>query len=701
MKSSRPWIRFRSLTPAIIGVSLGFALSMLYIPVVEQQCLFDMEESQVYVVGKDDKSWNWASKEERKTTPSPTAKTDPISHTTVAPKETHFNYGLRPYYVASELGHRDKLLVGVLTTEDQLDTFALAINNTWGPDLPSLIFFIPYSRDVEFHEKYTKILGFPVVQLDIDSEEETVPQLRTSFKMFKYMHDHYINNYDWFFRAEHDMYLKADKLLEFLSSVNSSEDNYIGHPAAVSYRNQDTAYNNDLYRYEHYCLGGGGVALSRTTLLKLVPNLDTCIEESLTESEDVELGRCLYNNIGVQCTWSYEVCSPNRKFHYLEFHNFQIPKDLSIPDILKDRRVLHATSIHPIRTPSVMYHVHRYFTELELNKTFVETRSLQTSIRDLLPLLPEEKHPSWPLGFQFPFQPKSRFEVIEWQYFTEHASYGFTEVNPEVKLEGDYKKDVHEVVSTAYKMLSRESPHEKKWLINGYRRVDPRRGAEYILDIGLKGGDGNEEHRRVHMLRPFTKVESIQMVTATEQRGVHLVVPVGKDDTDRLEKFLQMYQRVCLQTGENVVLLTVFVNVRGSGEDGHAPEKFAEEKALIARYKQKFTWAQLPWIQIGVQHNSLTLLADIVTMKLPSNALIFLTTLGVEFTVGFLNRCRVNALSGQQVFFPVPFAYYDTDIVFNQNRVPDVLPLHRDMGHWDTDSYNLVCFNNKDYKENR
>lgn len=67
------------------------------------------------------------------------------------------------------------------------------------------------------------------------------------------------------------------------------------------------------------------------------------------------------------------------------------------------------------------------------------------------------------------------------------------------------------------------------------------------------------------------------------------------------------------------------------------------------RYKQKYTWAQLPWIQIGVKYNSLTLLMDIVTMKLPANALIFLAALEVEFNVNFLSRCRVNALSGEQV----------------------------------------------------
>lgn len=88
--------------------------------------------------------------------------------------------------------------------------------------------------------------------------------------------------------------------------------------------------------------------------------------------------------------------------------------------------------------------------------------------------------------------------------------------------------------------------------------------------------------RRVHLLRPYTKVESIQMPTAVEQRGIHLVLPVKKDETNLLEEFLQMYQKVCLQTGENVVLLTVFINKRDGADEGTA-DKFTEGKALIAR----------------------------------------------------------------------------------------------------------------------
>ena len=48
-------------------------------------------------------------------------------------------------------------------------------------------------------------------------------------------------------------------------------------------------------------------------------------------------------------------------------------------------------SLHPVRDPLIMYKMHRYYTELELNRTFVETRTLQNVIKDMLPYLPDGK----------------------------------------------------------------------------------------------------------------------------------------------------------------------------------------------------------------------------------------------------------------------------------------------------------------------
>ena len=72
-------------------------------------------------------------------------------------------------------------------------------------------------------------------------------------------------------------------------------------------------------------------------------------------------------------------------------------------------------------------------------------------------------------------------------------------------------------------------------------------------------------------------------------------------------------------------------------------------------------WAQLPWLQVGVKQASPTLIMDIVSMKLASNALILLVGLDIDFTINFLNRCRVNAINGVQVY---RLYFYNLSVVF-------------------------------------
>ena len=73
---------------------------------------------------------------------------------------------------------------------------------------------------------------------------------------------------------------------------------------------------------------------------------------------------------------------------------YHFPKDSSeseIINLIKERRMSRAVSLYPVTDPLLMYKIHRYYTELELNKTFVETRTLQNAIKDMLPYLPDGK----------------------------------------------------------------------------------------------------------------------------------------------------------------------------------------------------------------------------------------------------------------------------------------------------------------------
>ena len=72
---------------------------------------------------------------------------------------------------------------------------------------------------------------------------------------------------------------------------------------------------------------------------------------------------------------------------------------------------------------------------------------------------------------------------------------------------------------------------------------------------------------------------------------------------------------------------------------------------LTFSFKDKVKWGQIPWVQGWAKVYSNRLLLDVVSMKLPINALIFLASLDVDFNVNFLSRCRMNAVDGDQVSF--------------------------------------------------
>lgn len=145
--------------------------------------------------------------------------------------------------------------------------------------------------------------GLAVVNLpDVD---DSYPPQKKVYRMLKYMHDHYIDKFNWFMRADDDVYVRVPELLQFLSNLDPSEDLYIGSPGMGK---KEDLQRIKLMEHERYCMGGPGVILSRSLLKKLVDHLEDCLQNVVVSwNEDLELGRCISRRLGVQCTWAYEV----------------------------------------------------------------------------------------------------------------------------------------------------------------------------------------------------------------------------------------------------------------------------------------------------------------------------------------------------------------------------------------------------------
>ena len=386
----------------------------------------------------------------------------------------------RPLTAWQELGIHRTLYVGVVTAKKYLRTRAAAINNTWGQAMTKINFFCPGAGSQEAK-------GLPVVSMP--GVDDSYPPQKKSFYMLKYMHDELINDFDWFLRADDDLYLRPEKLLSFLRTLDAQQNIYMGQPGIGFARDRERL---KLMDGEVYCMGGTGVFYTRGALKKLRPYLDECLQQVMSYHEDVEVGRCVSRKAGLQCTWSYEM----GKLLYYDvtekmFNGPQIPSDKKTHQIMN-----RALTIHPVKKPEMMYAVHAYYTKLQLAEMMDKVELLNKGVAALSRYLPGEVLPKYhqylPVDVAPPFKPKSRFEVIDWEYFTDKTLYQNVEQEPALGLIGADKADVQTITESARRLLEQRGNHKvrKAQLINGYRRVDPTRGAEYILDMQLQFADG-------------------------------------------------------------------------------------------------------------------------------------------------------------------------------------------------------------------
>ncbi|XP_024646425.2 chondroitin sulfate glucuronyltransferase isoform X2 [Macaca nemestrina] len=384
------------------------------------------------------------------------------------------------------------------------------------------------------------------------------------------------------------------------------DDTYVQAPRLAALAGH-LSINQDLYlgraeefigagEQARYCHGGFGYLLSRSLLLRLRPHLDGCRGDILSARPDEWLGRCLIDSLGVGCVSQH-----------------------------------------------------------------------QAQIRNLTVLTPEgEAGLSWPVGLPAPFIPHSRFEVLGWDYFTEQHTFSCADGAPKCPLQGASRADVGDALETALEQLNRRyQPRlrfQKQRLLNGYRRFDPARGMEYTLDLLLEcvtqRGHRRALARRVSLLRPLSRVEILPMPYVTEATRVQLVLPLLVAEAAAAPAFLEAFAANVLEPREHALLTLLLVY--GPRESGRgAPDPFLGVKAAAAELERRYPGTRLAWLAVRAEAPSQVRLMDVVSKKHPVDTLFFLTTVWTRPGPEVLNRCRMNAISGWQAFFPVHFQEFN------------------------------------------
>ena len=222
---------------------------------------------------------------------------------------------------------------------------------------------------------------------------------------------------------------------------------------------------------------------------------------------------------------------------------------------------------------------------------------------------------------------------------------------------------------------------------------------EYTVDLLLKDKYTRQEvPKRAHLLRPLSAVEIVPMPYVTESSRVHLILPVTVTEKDDVVSFLDSYSKVCLESGDNTHLYIVFIYDDNNPQN--APEDaFSVQKSVISFYETKYkNGAKIAWTSI--QHNKPTQFSilDTISRKFPKETLFLLCSVGMELSIEFLNRVRMNSISKWQVFFPIAFYQYKPNLIYEEKPYPTEIEIHAKSGHFDANSYTHASFYNSDYQ---
>ncbi|XP_064164106.1 chondroitin sulfate synthase 3 [Anguilla rostrata] len=605
---------------------------------------------------------------------------------------------------------RHFLYVGVMTAKKYLDSRAVAAHRTWTRSIPGKVEFFSSERSG------TVPLPIPLPVISLAGVDDSYPPQKKSFMMLKYMHDHYLDKYEWFMRADDDVYIRGEKLESFLRSLNSSKPLYLGQTGLGT---SEELGKLALEPGENFCMGGPGMIFSREVLRRMVPHIGACLREMYTTHEDVEVGRCVRRFGGTQCVWSYEM-------QQLFYENYEHNKKGFIQE-LQSSKIHNAITLHPNKRPAYQYRLHGYMLSRRLSALRHRTVRLHREGVAMSRLTGTEPRPEDQRLGALPsytrYQPAERGHVIEWEFLTGRHLYAAAGGEGQAARQGlgaALRAALEDTVLQVMEMINENSKArgrviDFKEVQYGYRRVDPLHGAEYILDLLLlyKKHKGRKltvpVRRHAYLQQSFSRAffsEAQELDPAAladavdsqapglsflssslrifspfqsagggggggggggaaarggQQRKVHVLVPLtGRYDV--FVRFMENFERTCLATGQSVRLSVVLV-------DNDSNQDRARHLQLMERYRDRYPAAELTVVRMAGGF-SRGLALEMGSSALANDSLLFFCDVDLVFSADFLQRCRDNAVQGKQVYFPIVFSQYDPKVVYAGGSPP-------------------------------
>ncbi|XP_064123758.1 glycoprotein-N-acetylgalactosamine 3-beta-galactosyltransferase 1-like [Loxodonta africana] len=169
--------------------------------------------------------------------------------------------------VAETLYREVKILCWVMTGPQNLEQRAKHVKATWAQRCNKVLFMSSEENK-----------DFPTVGLNTQEGRHQLSW--KTIRAFQYVHDHCLEEADWFMKADDDTYVILDNLRWLLANYDPQEPIYFGRRFRPFVK-------------QGYMSGGAGYVLSKEALKRFVHASKTNTCTPATPVEDLELGICM------------------------------------------------------------------------------------------------------------------------------------------------------------------------------------------------------------------------------------------------------------------------------------------------------------------------------------------------------------------------------------------------------------------------
>ncbi|XP_053983624.1 chondroitin sulfate glucuronyltransferase [Hylaeus volcanicus] len=590
---------------------------------------------------------------------------------------------IRPRYYSTELGIREKLFVGVITSQQYLHSRDIAINKTVAHIVDKIRYFISIPEGTKPNVTLPGIVGFT------DTRSILKP-----FHTMKYIIDNYLENYDYYFLTKDVSYINAKKLVQFVTKISVSQNVHVGVLGDIP----------------SYCSLDSGILLSNSIVQEVKNNLDWCVKNAYSDSDDVNFGRCIVHSASTRC--STRVQGQNYLSTKLK-STFLFEQDLE--ELAKNEEFAKSLVIYPIYDHNLIYKFNTYFAAIKSIEIQGNISNIREAILNMAHLGPPQEHDvSWPVGNQPGNKASGRFDILRWMYFNETHTFFSTDFSGVQELKTNAKFDIDRIINVTASSIIANSPLKLKFkrLLNGYQKFDASRGMDYILDLVFTDvTTGKEVIKRIEVCKPLGKVEILPVPYVTENTRVNIILTVDSLRKQDALKFLEQYAADCMEKKYKTFLMAVLLynfNSPSKGKD----DVFYDVKqyALTLAEKYKKNQSKITWLSIRLPNNvtsidfdpTLTIaVTDLCIRKFSPESLILFAETGIQLRLDYLNRIRMNTINQYQIFSPIPFVEFHPDIA-HMNDVKYVdSDINRNHGRYDEYNYNNIAFYVRDYNAMR